>query len=179
MAEEVADAVFVLLGFGAFPGTADGGETTPLRIAPAPAGVPALAPARIVVASARRPAARRAVGRPARNRAVRGPRRHRGLPAAPPRGPAHGAGAAPPTVPAPVDRGPATSAAAPSPPERDAGPLAPAAQATRDTGGSAAGALEPAVPPAVRPVEAAGTAVAGAVEQADHTVAATLGAVGR
>ena len=165
-----------LLGFGAFPGEADGGEPTPLRVAPAPAGATARAP--IVLARAPHRTPRRSLRRPARDRTVRAPRRHRG-PSIAARAPARDAGAALPPVPAPADAARKAGAGAPDPPAPDGGPLAPAVQAARDASAGASGAVAPVAPPAAAPVETAGAAVAGAVEQADHAVAATLGALGR
>ena len=165
------------LAFNARVNGSDGGDAPSLRVAPAPAGAPAPAP--ILVARAPHRAPRHSARRPVRNRTARAPRRHRGLPASPSPAPAHGAGEALPATPAPADRVPEPSGGAPSSPAPDGGPLAPAAQAARDTSASAAGAVAPAVPPAAGPVETAGGAVAGAVEQADHAAAATLGTVGR
>ena len=51
--------------------------------------------------------------------------------------------------------------------------------AAGDVSANAAGAVAPVTAPAAGPVESAGTAVVGAVEQADHAAAATLGALGR
>ena len=165
-----------LLGFGAFPGAADDAATAPLRVAPAPAGAPARAP--MVAARAPHRAPRRSLGHPARDRTARAPRRHRGLSVAP-RLPAHGAGAALPAAPAPANPARTLSGGAPTPPAPDSGPLAPAAHAARDVSANAAGAVAPVAAPAAGPVDSAGTAVIGAVEQADHAAAATLVTLGR
>ena len=165
-----------LLGFGAFPRAARDAADAPLRVAPAPAGAAAHAP--IVAARAPHRTPRRSLHPRAGNRAVQRPRSHRGLPVAPLL-PAHGAEASRPAASAPAQRTPAPSASAPGSSAPEPGPLAPAAHAARDAGATAAGAVAPVAPAAAGPAEAAGTAVTGAVEQADHAVAATLETVGR
>jgi hypothetical protein len=165
-----------LLGFGAFPRAARDAADAPLRVAPAPAG--AVARAAIVVARTPHRTPRHSLRPRAGSRAVQRPRRHRGLPVAP-RLPAHGAEAFRPATSAPAHRAPAPSAGAPGSSAPEPGPLAPAAHAARDAGATATGAVAPVAPAAAGPAEAAGTAVAGAVEQADHAVAATLDTVGR
>jgi hypothetical protein len=178
LAATVAAALVVggLLGFGAFPGAADDAAPAPLRVAPALAGAAARAPAPIVAARGPRRTPRRSLP-PAVNHTVRAPRRHRGLPVAP-RLPAHGAGAVLPAAPAPAEPAPTQSASAPRPPAPDHGPVPPAANAARDAVTSATGAMTPVTAPAAG-VESAGATVAGAVEQADHAVGATLETVGR
>jgi hypothetical protein len=165
-----------LLGFGAFPGAADQRATAPLRVAPAPAGARGRAP--IVVARTPHRTPPRSLRHPARDRTVRALRPDRG-PSIASQAPARGAAAALPAVPAPADATRKASAGAPDPPAPDGGPLAPAVQAARDTSAGASGAVAPVTPPAAAPVETAGAALAGAVEQADHAAAATLGALGR
>jgi putative peptidoglycan lipid II flippase len=166
-----------LLGFGAFPGAADEAQTAPLRVAPAPAGATARAP--IVVARAAHRPPRRSLHHPAREQTVRAPRRHRGLPTAPP-APAHGAGtAATATVPAPGPPARAPSGGALNPPATDGGPLAPAVHAARDAGATVTAAVGPVAPASTGPIETASASVAGAVEQADHAAAATVGTLGR
>jgi hypothetical protein len=177
LAATVAAALVVggMLGFGAFPGAADDAATSPLRVAPAPAGAAARAP--IVVARAPHRAPPRALRYRAGHSTVRAPRRAHDPPVAP-RLPAHGAGAVLPAAPAPAEPAPTQSASAPRPPAPDHGPVPPAANAARDAVTSATGAMTPVTAPAAG-VESAGATVAGAVEQADHAVGATLETVGR
>ena len=131
-------------------------------------------------AAARTPhrARRRSLRHPARDGTVRAKRRHRGLSVAP-RVPAHGAGAVLPAAPAPANPARTLSGGAPNPPAPHNDPLAPAAHAARDASATAAGAVAPVTAPPAGPVESAGTAVVGAVEQADHAAAATLVTLGR
>jgi hypothetical protein len=165
-----------LLGFGAFPGAARDAAIAPLRVAPAPAGATARAP----IAAARVPqrTSRRALRHPAGARTVQAPRHHRRLSVVP-HVPAHGVRAVPPAAAAPAGPASAPSGRAPTSPAPASGPLAPAAHAVRDASASASTAVAPVPAPVAAPVESAGAAAAGAVEQADHTVAATLGALGR
>jgi hypothetical protein len=171
-----------LLGFGAFPGAAEERPAAPLRVAPALPGARALA----TIAAAPRPraASRRAAPRAAPRHAAarrdpRAPRRQGGRFPKPSHPPAQAAGTAVPAASSPARRGPQESVAAPRPPAPAAAALAPAAQAARDTTASAAGAAETVIPQAAGPIQAAGTAVAGAVEHADHAVGATLSGPGR
>jgi hypothetical protein len=165
-----------LLGFGAFPGAADQARTAPLRLAPAPAGATGRAPN--VAAAVRHRPPRRSLRHPAREPTARAPQRRRGLPIAP-HAPAHGAGTALPSVPAPAHPARVSSGGAPNLSASDRGPLAPAVHAARDAGATATAAVAPVAPAATGPAGTASATVAGAVDQADHAGAATLKTLGR
>jgi hypothetical protein len=158
VAAVVAGALVVggLLGFGAFPGTAEERAAAPLHVAPAQAGGHGTAPRR-----------------------TRAPRRHAAIPGAPALAPPAAARPTPSTASTPAQHPPVQSATPPPAPADSEGPLAPAAQAARDTSATAAGSVAPVAPQAAGPVHAAGAVASDAVEQPDHAVAATLNGLGR
>jgi hypothetical protein len=172
LAATVGGALVVagLLGAGAFPGGPDAGSAAPLRIAAPPVRervASIVLPSAPVARAHRRTTARERAHR-ATPQASRPSATQAGSPAPPATAATHTSPPAHPTSqspPPPAATAPPPSVAAPG------GPLAPAADATREAGATAAGAAQPASPTLGGAVGAADDTAAGVLQQAGDAVA--------